>query len=101
MSGHGVVRDAIRDANEHTPQGFQQITALAAATGLTVPSRAEWALIECEAQSVRWRDDGTNPTTTVGHVLNPGDVLEYKGLLSAIRFIETAVGAKLNVSFYS
>lgn len=82
--------------------GFQQVTSLSTATGLTVPDNASWALIECESQQVRWRDDGTNPTTTVGHLMSPGDILEYDGTkLSAIKFIEVTASAKLNVSFYS
>lgn len=80
--------------------GFQQITSLSSATGLTVPSGAILALINCEAQAVRWRDDGTNPTTTVGVNLAVGGTLEYRGDLSAIKFIEIAIGAKLNISYY-
>jgi len=82
--------------------GHLQVTSLSTAVGLTVPSNATWALIECESQQVRWRDDGTDPTTTVGHVMSPGDILTYDGTkLSAIKFIEVAASAKLNVSFYS
>ena len=42
--------------------GYQQITSLSSATGLTVPQGATLALIVPETQNVRWRDDGTNPT---------------------------------------
>lgn len=82
--------------------GFNQETSFATAAGLgTIPNGARWALIEVEAQPVRWRDDGTNPSTTVGQVLNPGDVLPYNGSdLTKFKAIETAAGAKLNISFY-
>jgi hypothetical protein len=82
------------------PLGYQQIAVLTAATGLTVPAGARVALIVAEAQAVRWRDDGTNPSATVGMTLAVGDVLEYGGNLAAIKFIEQTASAKLNVSYY-
>lgn len=91
-----------RVASRSEPRGFSQITSLSAAAGLgSVPARSTVAIVECESQQVRWRDDGTNPTTTVGHVMSPGDVLTYDGDLSAIKFIEVTASAKLNVSFYA
>lgn len=86
---------------QDSPRGYVQITSLSAATGLTVPDGAKYALIDCETQSVRWRDDGTNPTASVGQLLSPGDVLTYNGNLGAVKFIEVTASAKLNVSFYS
>ena len=50
--------------------------------------------------SVRWRDDGTDPTTTVGHVIADGGYLEYHGDIRAIRFIQTAATATMNISYY-
>jgi hypothetical protein len=47
------------------PMGYQQITSLGAATTLTVPVGSTAALIMCEVASVRYRDDGTNPTASV------------------------------------
>lgn len=83
------------------PVGYQQITSLSAAAALTVPSGAQLAVIECETQPVRWRDDGTNPTSSVGMLLNPGDVLIYDASFANIRFIETTASAKINVSYYT
>lgn len=82
------------------PLGFQQIASLSSATALTVPVGALTALIQAEAQDVRWRDDGTNPTATVGITLGSGLTLPYNGDLSAIKFIETTASAKLNISYY-
>lgn len=84
--------------------GFQQLTVLSASIGLTVVAPANFALIECDHAAnkyVRWRDDGTAPTATVGMTLAPGAQLEYDGDLNAIRFIEESAGAKLNVSYYN
>lgn len=85
----------------HTPQGYQQITSLGSAVGLTVPAKATFAIIQTETQPVRWRDDGTAPTASVGVPLETGDEFFYTGNLSAIKFIETASAAKLNISYYS
>ena len=81
--------------------GYQQITSLSAAAGLTVPSGATLAVIVPESQAVRWRDDGANPTSAVGMPVPIFTVLSYDGDLQRIRFIEQAASAKLNVSYYA
>lgn len=83
-----------------TPLGYQQITNLAAAVGLTVPAGARYALIQCETQGVRWRDDGQDPTAAVGMRLTTTGELRYDGDLDAIKFIQEAANAKLNASYY-
>jgi hypothetical protein len=85
------------------PLGYQQITDVSAAVGLTlvgVAANGVRALITATDQDVRWRDDGVNPTALVGMPLAAGSTLPYEGSLSAIRFIESAAGAKLNVTIY-
>lgn len=84
------------------PKGYQQITDLSAAAGLTVPAGARYVILRAEAQDVRWRDDGTDPTATVGQLLKAGDTIafEYGGNLKAIKFIQAAAGATLNASYY-
>jgi hypothetical protein len=85
-----------------TPRGFQQITNLGSAVGMTVPATgASFAVILAEAQNVRWRDDGVAPTAGVGMLLEAGVEFTYQGDLSAVRFIEVTAGAKLNVSYYA
>jgi len=88
-----------------SPFGYQQITSLSSATALTIPAPtnavpATLALIQAETQDVRWRDDGTNPTASVGMVLAAGETLPYTGDLSKLKFIETTASAKLNISYY-
>jgi len=83
-----------------TPKGYQQVTSLSSAAALTVPTAANLALIQAEDQNVRWRDDGTDPTTTVGIVLEAGDDFWYTGSLAALKFIQETATAKLNVSYY-
>lgn len=82
------------------PRGYQQITALAASTGLSVPAGANIALVQAQGQAVRYRDDGTAPTAAVGMPIAVGGSLTYNGDLAAIRFIEQALGAVLNVLYY-
>lgn len=81
--------------------GYEQITSLSIAATLTVPAGTQMALVQAESQNVRWRDDGTNPTTTVGMRLGAGETLEYTAAqLAVVAFIEEAASAKLNVSYY-
>ena len=92
-----------------TRLGYQQITSLSSATYLTVPSvdlnglacKPTIAIIIAEGAAVRWRDDNTAPTATVGMPLATGVTLQYDGDLNMIRFIEQTGTAKLNVSYYA
>lgn len=81
--------------------GYQQITSLSSAAGLTVPQGATLALIVPETQNVRWRDDGTNPTASVGMPIFVGASLSYDGDFNKIKFIEETGSAKLNISYYA
>lgn len=88
--------------------GYQQISTLSSATGLTVPTlgpdglnaKPVFALIVAEGAPVRWRDDGTAPTASIGMPLAVGVPLQYDGDLTKIRFIEQSASAKLNISYY-
>lgn len=82
------------------PAGYQQVTSLNTVKSLTVPADADVALIQAEDQNVRWRDDTTDPTATIGVQLQAGSDFWYTGDLSAIEFIEETASAKLNVSYY-
>ena len=88
--------------------GYQQITDLSSAVNLTVPTltpdgskqQPTFALIVCEGAPVRWRDDKTAPTTSVGMPLAIGVPLQYDGDLVNIKFIQQSATAKLNISYY-
>lgn len=82
--------------------GYQQITTLTGATALTVPDGTSIALIVATTQAVRWRDDGVDPSATVGMPLSVDKDLVYgAGQLSRLRFIEQTAGAVLNISYYA
>lgn len=76
------------------------MTGLSSSKSLTVPANAKTALLKVETQPVRWRDDGTDPTTTDGMLLDVGEEFWYTGDLAEIEFIETASSAVLHVSYY-
>lgn len=89
-----------------TPLGYIQITALSSAIGLgplvtVIPVNTVMCLISVEGAAVRWRDDGTPPTATVGMPLAVGQEFQYTVTdFTLIQFIQQAAGAILNVSFY-
>ena len=92
-----------------TRLGYQQITSVSAAVGLTVPTRdlngmnckPAIALIVAEGAAVRWRDDDVDPTASIGMPLAIGVTLQYDGDLGKIKFIEQAASAKINISYYA
>lgn len=83
-----------------TPLGYQQIVGLVAATALTVPAGATIAYVSVSGAAVRWRDDGTAPTASVGMPVGIGAQLSYSGSLSAVQFIQQSATATLDVAYY-
>jgi hypothetical protein len=82
--------------------GYQQYDSLGSATGLSnIPQGATLALIVPESQNVRWRDDGDNPTASVGMPIFVGTSLSYDGDFNKIKFIQETASAKLNISYYA
>lgn len=96
------INDHVKAQAEGTlvPKGCQSITDLSSATSLTVPAGAVYALIQPQTQAVRWRDDGVNPTASVGFKVAADDSMYYVADLSAIRFIQVTAGAALFVAYY-
>jgi hypothetical protein len=86
--------------------GFGQLTGLSSAKLLSaitggIPAGSSFAMITAEGQAVRWRDDGTSPTTSVGYPLPVGGELHYDSAsFGSLSFIETAASATLSVTFY-
>jgi hypothetical protein len=82
------------------PLGYQQITDVSAAIGLTAPAGTAFAMITAGTSAVRWRDDGTDPTAGVGYPLPVNSELTYAGSFSALKFIQQAAGAVLDIVYY-
>lgn len=87
-------------AGQRGPNGYQQITDVSAAVGLTAPAGSALAMIQVQDQAVRYRDDGVDPSATVGVVIAAGDTLVYTGNMSTIKFFEKDAGAELNIAYY-
>ena len=92
------------------PLGYQQISAatLAASTHLTLPTplpngmQVGYTVIQNNGTGpVRWRDDGTAPTTTVGMVLPNGSELDYFGEMTALLFIAESGAPILDIDYYA
>lgn len=67
---------------------------------ITTSNPARIAIIQTEGQAIRYRDDGTAPTATVGMPLATGTVLSYEGDLSTIQLIAQANNANISVLYY-
>lgn len=90
------------------PIGFEQITVSSTAIGCTASkinpgsgvAGANYALFRCETSDVRWRDDGVDPTASVGYLLRTNEELVYDGQLSKIKFIRATADATIDASYY-
>lgn len=59
--------------------GYQTgLTVSNSAIGLTIPSgiRPNYAFITTENNQIRFRVDGTDPTSSEGHIVDPGSTIE-------------------------
>lgn len=82
-----------------TPLGYQQITVSALST-LTIPTGAIFAYLTVETSPIRYRDDGTAPTSTVGYPVAVGTQLYYAGTLSAVQLIAQSGTPVVDVLYY-
>lgn len=63
--------------------------------------RADMAIVTCETDAVRYRSDGPDPSSTVGHSLAAGASLIVYGeqAVKKIRFIKVTNNATLQVTY--
>ena len=83
-----------------TPVGYQALTPTAS-TALTVPNGATHCSITTTVQALRFTDDGTTPTLTVGQLL-PKDLAPYwyAGDLHKLLLFNETAGAVVKVLYY-
>lgn len=85
-------------------RGYRKLTVSNSAVGLpTLPNdnAPGYVHVRIETARVMYRDDGTDPTTTDGMPLDPGDSLHYNGPLSALKFIRRdASDATAHITYY-
>jgi len=69
---------------------------------LTVPRGSELAVVVVETEDLRYRDDGTSPTATVGTLLKADNSLVVcTKALDRIEFIrDGASDSTINVNYY-
>ena len=89
-------------------RAFEKITATGTAVALTQSTynpatrgNATKAMITIETVSIRWRVDGTAPTSTTGHLATTTDVIYLNTLqdIEKFRFIGISGTATLQVSY--
>ena len=79
----------------------QRIVSPSSATPMSVPVGATFAYVTVEGSSVRWLDGGSNPTLTVGHLLDAGEASDvFPGDLATTYFIDTGTTAVITISYY-
>jgi len=75
--------------------GYTSLTVSSTAVGVstaspTFPTGVQSCLIRCSGADVRIRDDGTNPTSSVGFPLLDGDTIMFEGDVYRLKAIRTA-----------
>lgn len=85
------------------PVGYQQLTVSTAAVGFTIPKGAIRARVNVQDQSIRWRDDGIDPSAIVGMLQKADtyfDVYDTQELKAFKAIRVDGSDAKLNISYY-
>lgn len=82
------------------PFGFESITVSTTAVGFTTATiapagagRASVAVVTTESNPLRWRADGTNPSSTVGHVAVADTTITICGITAVANFKMIRSGA--------
>lgn len=90
---------------EERPQGYEQLAVADTAVGLaSIPTNADKAVIVVEDATIRWRDDGTAPTATVGtkSFVNTTIILDGRQKLEQFEAIrQGSTSANLSINYYS
>jgi len=80
--------------------GDQQIDDLSAAVALSPPAGCQGAVIQAQAQNVRGRGGGSDPTAAVGWEITAGSTITWLILpISGLKLIQEAAGAKAFVIY--
>ncbi len=90
------------------PAGYEQITVSDSVVSLNPPNDASKAILSVESNSLRYRDDGTDPTGSKGFLLktqgnNPPPFVTLNSKTSVNQFKAIRDGtsdATLNVLYY-
>ncbi len=80
--------------------GSQFALTIGTNTTLTVPATSVVAHISVEGGDLRYTDDGTSASSTVGHPVGNGTAFDYSGPLAALKFTIKSGTPTINVSYY-
>jgi len=104
LAGSAAAQPAVQTAPQKPLLGSQFGLTVASATKLTYPAGTVTAICTVEGQSVRYADDGTTPTTTVGTLVPIGGIVTIRLALmssaSNVQFIQTSATATLDCMYY-
>lgn len=105
---------AVRYQNGGYPSyAFEKITVSSSAVGFTSATYTvaegatgprktpAWALVTVETNSIRYRTDGSDPTSTDGHLLTAGDalVLDHPRDVQKFKAIRVSSDATIQVTY--
>jgi hypothetical protein len=88
------------------PVGYCQLTATGSAALVStcsggIPVGTSVAYITVETANIRWRDDGTAPTTSAGMlIVAAAPVLLYQGDVTKMQIIAVSGSPVVDISFY-
>lgn len=110
--GTNWVEDRRLSGGERNVIDYATLTVSSTGIGLSSASPAigagatvRRAVITVEDDQVRYREDGTDPTSSEGTLLEVGDVLSYTNanyetILNQVKFIRVTGDAKLKIHYY-
>jgi hypothetical protein len=84
--------------------GYQQSTSLSTSAAINlpnIPANAGSYLLAVESAGIRWRDDGTDPTSSVGQPVASGQALCYGNDAHAVRIIAQTGSPTIDVTYYA
>jgi hypothetical protein len=85
--------------------GYRQSTSLSTSSAIALPSvpsgQVGSFLLSVEGSGIRWRDDGTAPTSSVGQPVAAGQALCYGNDAHAVQVIGQTAGATIDVTYYA
>lgn len=95
----------------YQPLGYCQITSLATAKAMatascttgSVPTQVNNAIAEIcvSGAAIRYRDDGTAPTASLGIPVAAGNCFQYSGNIPALQIIQQSASATIDATFYN
>lgn len=87
------------------PLGYEQLTVSDSAVGLaSIPAGASRAIVMVEAEPLRYREDGNDPTSSVGVLCVAATRFELESRQAILNFLAIRSGATdsvISVNYYN